>query len=57
MFQMIQKVYGEEALDRAAAFKWWKHFKDDEPSVRNEPRSGCPSIIVTHENVQSEPLS
>jgi hypothetical protein len=41
--QLIHQVYGDDAMRRAAIFKWWKRFRDGETNVKNEPRSDRPS--------------
>jgi hypothetical protein len=39
----MQQARGDDALRRAAVFKWWKRFRNGEMSVRDESRSGRPS--------------
>jgi hypothetical protein len=41
--QFIHQAYGDDAMRRAAVFKWWKRFRDGETTVKNESRSGRPS--------------
>jgi hypothetical protein len=41
--QLIHQAYGDNAVRRAAVFKWWKRFRDGETNVKDEPRNGRPS--------------
>jgi hypothetical protein len=41
--QLIHQAYGDDAMRRAAVFKWWKRFRVGEMNVKHEPRSGRPS--------------
>jgi hypothetical protein len=41
--QLIHQAYGDDAMTRAAVFKWWKRFGNGEMNVKDEPRSGRPS--------------
>jgi hypothetical protein len=40
--KLVHQAYGDDAMGRAAVFKWWKRFRDGETNVKNEPRSGRP---------------
>jgi hypothetical protein len=42
--QLIHQAYGDDAISRAAVFKWWKRFRDGETNVKDEPRS-CSAIL------------
>jgi hypothetical protein len=33
----IHQAYGDDVMGRAAVFKWWKHFRDGETNVKDEP--------------------
>jgi hypothetical protein len=37
--QLILQAYADDAMTRAAVFKWWKRFGDRETNVKDEPRS------------------
>jgi histone-lysine N-methyltransferase SETMAR len=50
--QLVHQAYGDNAMRRAAVFKWWKRFRDGEMNVKDEPRSGRPSTAVTEANVE-----
>jgi hypothetical protein len=41
--QFIHKAYGDDAMRRAALFKWWKRFRNGKTNVKDEQRSGRPS--------------
>jgi hypothetical protein len=36
--QLIHQVYGDDALRRAAVFKWWKRFRHGERNVKCQNR-------------------
>jgi hypothetical protein len=40
--QLIHQAYGDDAMERAAVFKWWKRFTDGESNVKNESRTSRP---------------
>ncbi len=48
---MIQKVYGESAVHRAAVFCWYNMFSEGRESMYDEQRSGRPTAKRTHENI------
>ncbi|XP_054709439.1 protein GVQW3-like [Uloborus diversus] len=50
--QMINKVYGEEALSRTLVFQFHKNFREDCDNVHDEQRAGRPSTSHTDSNVQ-----
>jgi hypothetical protein len=37
--QLIHQAYGNNAMGQAAVFKYWKHFRDGETNVKDEPCS------------------
>jgi hypothetical protein len=39
ILQLIYQAHGDDAMRRAAVFKWWKRFRDGETNVKDEPRS------------------
>jgi hypothetical protein len=36
--QFIHQAYGDDAMRRAAVFKWWKRFRDGETNVKSPNR-------------------
>jgi hypothetical protein len=36
--QLIYQAYGDDAMRRAAVFKWWKRFRDRETNVKSQNR-------------------
>jgi hypothetical protein len=36
--QLIHQAYGDDAMRRAAVFKWWKRFRDGETNVKCQSR-------------------
>jgi hypothetical protein len=36
--QLMHQAYGDDAMKRAAVFKWWKHFRDGETNVKGQNR-------------------
>jgi hypothetical protein len=36
--QLIHQTYGDDAMRRAAVFKWWKRFRDGETNVKGQKR-------------------
>ncbi len=42
-FEMIQKVYGESAVQRATVFRWYNVFSEGRESIRDEQRSVRPT--------------
>jgi hypothetical protein len=43
--QLIHQTHGDDAMRRAADFKWWKRFRDGETKVKNEPCSGLRQTV------------
>jgi transposase len=39
-YEMLQTVYGDEALSRTSVFEWFKRFKDGCEDLQDVPRSG-----------------
>ncbi|KAL4126948.1 hypothetical protein QTP88_011146 [Uroleucon formosanum] len=50
-YDKLVKVFGDEALSRAQAFRWHNNFKNGRESVGDEPRSGRP-VEARTDNVQ-----
>jgi hypothetical protein len=44
-YEMLQSVYGDEALSRISVFEWFKQFKDGREDIQDDPRSGRPSTF------------
>jgi transposase len=42
-YEMLQTVYGDEALGSSSVFKWFKRFKDGRQDLQDNPRSVRPS--------------
>jgi hypothetical protein len=36
--QLILQAYGDDAMRRAAVFKWWKRFRDGETKLKGQNR-------------------
>jgi transposase len=50
-YEMLQTVYGDEALSRSSVFEWFKPFKDGRENLQIDPRSGRPSISRNTEEI------
>ena len=51
IFQTLQNVCGDQAISRAAVFRWIAQFKDGRASVQKQPSSGRPIEATNKENV------
>ncbi|CAK9833797.1 Protein GVQW3 [Anthophora retusa] len=51
-FEMIQTVYGSEAMSRKNVFKWYARFSDGRESIEDDPRPGASSTVRDEKNVQ-----
>src|SRR5215475_13354796 len=49
--QMLQQVYGEDALKRRTVFKWVQRFREDHEDPKDDSRSGRPSTSSGNENI------
>ena len=49
---MIQKSFGDGAMNAVQIKVWHKCFKDGQESVESDPRSGRPATSRTPENVE-----
>jgi transposase len=49
--QMLQQVYGEDALKEIIVFKWVQHFWEDRLDPKDDSRSGRPSTSSGNENI------
>jgi hypothetical protein len=52
MFQMIEQVYGEEALGRSAVLKWYKRFAQGRDSLEDDGHTGWPRTVRTELKIQ-----
>ena len=50
--QMIQMVFGDDAMSTVQIKVWHKRFKDGQESVDSDPCSGRPATSRTPENVE-----
>jgi len=48
---MLVQVYGDNAMKKAAVYKWVKRFSEGRESVIDEERSGRPATSRTEENI------
>jgi transposase len=42
-YEMLQSVFGDEALSRSSILEWFKRFKDGREDLQDDARSGRPS--------------
>jgi len=49
-FAMSEKAFGDECLLRARIFEWYKRFKTDRESLKDDEQSGRPSTSRTQES-------
>ena len=47
----LKQAYGEHGLSRSQVFKWYKAFSEGRESIKDEPRSGRPTL-KTDNNVE-----
>jgi len=52
-FEMIRRVYGNEAMCHATCFEWHAPFKRGRTSLEDDERSGQPSTSSTPKNVET----
>ncbi len=53
ILEMIQKVFGNEALSYTQVFKWYSHFKSNITLVDDEHPGGSTSSVGTQKQRQS----
>jgi hypothetical protein len=46
----LQQAFGDDAMSRAQAFRWYKMFSEGRTIVEYEQRSGLPSTTRTSDN-------
>ncbi|GFW77200.1 histone-lysine N-methyltransferase SETMAR [Trichonephila clavipes] len=51
--RQISDVYGPNAMSSSKVRKWVRAFKDGWENVHDEPRSGRPSSVITHDLVNA----
>jgi len=49
--QMLQQVYGEDALKERTVFKWVQRFRESREDPKDDARSGRPSTSIGNENI------
>jgi hypothetical protein len=47
---LVQKAYGNEALNQSNVLKWYSRFRDGRELV-NDKRGGCPKLTQTEVNI------
>ncbi|KAJ4436093.1 hypothetical protein ANN_18720 [Periplaneta americana] len=52
MFQMMQQVYGEDAVSRSVVFRWHRHFLQGRDILEDDVRTGRPQTIRTECKIQ-----
>jgi len=48
---LVQKAYGNEALNRSNVFRWYSRFRDERELVEDNKRDGRPKSIRTEMNI------
>ncbi|KAJ4436457.1 hypothetical protein ANN_19090 [Periplaneta americana] len=51
-FQMMQQVYGEDAVSRSVVFRWHRRFLQGRDSLEDDVRTGRPQTIPTERKIQ-----
>jgi len=51
IYQMLQQVYGEDALKERTVFKWVQRFREGREDPKDHARSGRPSTSSGNENI------
>ncbi|KAJ4431822.1 hypothetical protein ANN_20427 [Periplaneta americana] len=51
-FQMMQQVYGEDAVSRSVVFRWHRRFLQGRDSLEDDVRTGRPPTIRTERRIQ-----
>jgi len=52
---LVQKAYGNEALNQANGFRWYSRFGDGRELVEDDYRGGCPKSTQTEINSVAVP--
>jgi len=48
---LVQKAYGNEALNQSNIFRWYSPFWDWRELVEDDDRGGCPKLTWTEVNI------
>ena len=48
---LVQKVYGNEALNQSKVFRWYSQFRDGRELVEDDERGGRIKLIQTEVNI------
>jgi len=48
---LVQKAYGNEALNRSNVFRWYSRFRDGRELVEDDERGGRPKSIRAEVNI------
>jgi len=48
---LVQKFYGNEALNPSNVFRWYSRFRDGRELVADDERGGCPKSNGTQGNI------
>ena len=48
---LVQKVYGNEALNQSNVFRWYSRFQDGKELVDDDERGGRPKLTQTEVNI------
>jgi hypothetical protein len=48
---LVQKAYGNDALNRSSVFRWYSQFRDGRELVEDDERGGCPKSTRTEVNI------
>jgi len=48
---LVQKAYGNEALNRSNVFRWYSRFREGRELVQDDERGGHPKSIRTEVNI------
>ena len=49
--EMLEQVYGDNAMEKTAVYRWVKCFSEGRESVTDDERSGRPATSRTEENI------
>ena len=51
ILELVQKTYGNEALNRSQVFRWYSRFRDRRELVEDDQRGSRPKSIRTEVNI------
>ena len=49
--EMLVQVYGDNAMEKTAVYRWVKRFSEGRESVTDDEKSGWPATSRTEENI------